>query len=316
MNYLSDKLLISYILLTSGLMACANLQAEEIFSGPQPGELLSSFEVQRVFSKNGEAKVEVLKEDRNSPTLIVFVHKVTRPGVGISRLLLNYANTKKKEGMKSHLVFLTDDGPETEAWLNRARRALPNDVTPLISTDGKDGPGAYGLNRKVTLTVLVANEGKVTANFPLVQPSIQADAPKIGHAIVKALGGKEAPTLAQMGLRDRQMMRRGAVDPKQDATYRSMIAPVIQKTATPEEVEAAAAKVEEFAEMHPWFKQRVHKAANLIIGGGKLKNYGAPQAQAFLEKWAKEFADSETKSDVEAKVDEPEKARNDKAVAE
>jgi uncharacterized protein (TIGR00369 family) len=35
------------------------------------------------------------------------------------------------------------------------------------------------LNRNVTLTVIVAKDQVVTANFPLVQPSVQADAPKI-----------------------------------------------------------------------------------------------------------------------------------------
>ena len=60
----------------------------------------------------------------------------------------------------------------------------------------------------MTLTVLVGTKGKVTANFPLVQPSLQADATKIGHAIVQALGGETAPTLKEMGFEERRMARR------------------------------------------------------------------------------------------------------------
>ena len=40
----------------------------------------------------------------------------------------------------------------------------------------------------MSLTVLVGKEGVVSANFALVQPSVQADGPKILKAIVDALG--------------------------------------------------------------------------------------------------------------------------------
>ena len=55
----------------------------------------------------------------------------------------------------------------------------------------------------MTLSVLVSNQGKVIANSSLVQLSVQADAVKIGHAIVKATGGIKEPTLEDMGV-DRQ----------------------------------------------------------------------------------------------------------------
>jgi hypothetical protein len=206
---------------------------------------------------------------------------------------MNYAETKQKDGMQSQLVFLSDDSTDTEAWLRRARRALPNAVSPLISVDGADGPGAYGLNRKVTLTVLVADEGKVTANFPLIQPSIQVDGPKIGRAIALALGEKKSPTLRDMGFEDRRMnMRkgRGGLSPEQQGTYRRMMGPLIQKNATEKQVEAAAKAISEFADKHAWFKTKVHQASTLIVGGGRLANYGTAKAQGYLKTWSTEFA--------------------------
>ena len=184
------------------------LADEPQFSGPQVGEKLSPFQARDVFGEKAGEDIDVLADVRDSPLLLVFVHKVTRPSVALSRLLMEYANTKKDAGLETRLVFLTNDPPDTEAWFRRARHALPKDVPPLISTDGLEGPGAYGLNRKMTATVLVANKGKVTANLPLVQPSIQVDAPKIGHAIVKVLGGDAAPTLAEMGFHGRRMKMR------------------------------------------------------------------------------------------------------------
>ena len=205
---------------------------DPVFSGPQVGEELATFKAQGVFGDNAGKKVDVIGDSKNAPTLLVFVHQVTRPSIGLTRLLINYASKKKKDGLKIGLVFLSDDPTETEAWMGRARRALPEGVTPLISPDGIEGPGAYGLNRKMTMTVLVGNKGKVTANFPLIQPSIQADATKIGHAITNALGQKEKPSLKDMGFQERRM--RPSMN---DGTYRRMMAPVIQKTATAKEVD-------------------------------------------------------------------------------
>ncbi len=151
----------------------------------------------------------------------------------------------------------------------------------------------------MTLTVLVASKGVVTANFPLVQPSIQADAPKIGHEIVKVLGGAEAPTLKEMGFEEQRMgmarpnRARGQQVPEHDALYRQYMAPVIQKTATPDEVEAAAKAVEDFAAATPWFKQRVYEASKRISGSPRLTEYGTAKAQEYIKKWATEFAPSD-----------------------
>ncbi|MAG94542.1 MAG: hypothetical protein CMJ48_12445, partial [Planctomycetaceae bacterium] len=58
-----------------------------------------------------------------------------------------------------------------------------------ISVDGAEGPGSYGLNRNVNLTVLVAHENRVAANFALVQPS-ETDVPKILAEVVDLVGGR------------------------------------------------------------------------------------------------------------------------------
>ena len=115
-------------------------------------------------------------------------------------MLVDYAAKKQVDGLETNVVFLTDDRTETEAWMKRARHALPKGIKPLVSVDGIEGPGAYGLDRNATVTILVSKAGTVTDNFALVQPSINVDAPKVGHAIVKATGGTEAPTLDEMGL--------------------------------------------------------------------------------------------------------------------
>jgi hypothetical protein len=286
------------------LVAGMTAAGEPLFSGPQVGEELMPFEAQAAFG-NSEKK-GVLEDTTDSPILIIFVHQVTRPSIGLSRLLMQFAATKERDGLKSRLVFLTDDVTETTALLNRSRHALPPGVMPLIWTEGIEGPGTYGLNRKMTLTVLIGSKGVVTANFPLIQPSVQTDAPKIGHEIVKVLGGSDAPTLREMGYREPRAAMRQARQSEHDAIYRQMLAPVINKNATAEDVVAAAAEVEEFAAENAWFRQRVYDASRRISESPRLKDYGTMEAQEYLKKWAKEFAPTK---DEPVDEDGPVKAR-------
>jgi hypothetical protein len=64
------------------------------------------------------------------------------------------------------------------------------------------------------------------------------------------------------------------------------LAPLLDKQASPEQVAAAAAKVEERAAQAPALKQAVGQAAQRVVGSGKLGNYGTPAAQEYLKKWA------------------------------
>ena len=270
-------------------IADSQVTATPMFSGPQVGEKITPFEAKLVLGKGAGETVQVFAEEEKAPQLLVFVHQVTRPAIGLSRMLIDYAKKLEPKGLQSNVVFLSDDRTETEAWMKRAQHALPKGVRTLVSVDGIEGPGAYGLNRKAQVTILVCDEGKVSANFALGQPSINVDAPKIGHALVQAIGGDEKPTLEDMGFAGRGMRRRmnAASNPEQDAKYRSMMAPLIQKNASLAEVMEAAANIETYAKEHAWFKQRVEKAAGLIVNGGKLSNYGTPEAQGYLKEWAK-----------------------------
>ena len=50
----------------------------------------------------------------------------------------------------------------------------------VVSKDGRDGPGAYGLNRTVSQTVILSKGGKVTHNFVFPQGSLYADPHVLG----------------------------------------------------------------------------------------------------------------------------------------
>jgi hypothetical protein len=264
---------------------CFSADDEEIFSGPQVGEKLTSFQARGVFGDLAGKEFDLVAEAKGKPVAIFFVHEVNRPSVGLTRLIMNYAGKRSKDGLHSVVVFLTADPTETEEWMKRAAHALPKDVAVGISVDGKEGPGAYGLNRNVTLTILVGKENKVTANYALVQPSVQADAPKIAKSIVEVLGGGKVPTLAQLGVRRKGKNDQRVNDPKLESLLRSMI----QQEATPEEVEKAAEALEAYVANKKALQQRIGAIAKRIIDAGKLENYGTPSAQEQLKAWAKKY---------------------------
>lgn len=274
---------------------------EPVFSGPQPGEKLAPFVMTGVIGKDADRKIDVVMEQDTKPCVLIFVHERSRPAFGLANMVMRLVEDRGPEKLAGSLVFLTDDPTETADWMNRFPQYFPKQIRKGISVDGKEGPGAYGLNRNVSLTILVANKNVVTGSFALVQPSIEVDGPKIFKAIAEVLGEKDVPKTAdyqpnsQRGDRAQMKQREGAASP-QHPEIRTMLSPLIQKTATNEEVDTAAKKVEEFAADHADFRVQIGDIARRIIAAEKLENYGTSKCQEYLTKWAKEFvADPEEK---------------------
>jgi len=282
------------------LSLLVSLSADEsVFSGPQTGEKLLPFVMTSALGDETDKKIDVINEKASKPCVLIFVHERSRPALSLSNLVLRLVEDRGGEKITGSLVFLTDDPTETADWMNRIPQYFPKQIRKGISVDGKEGPGSYGLNRNVALTVLVAKDNLVTANFALVQPSIEVDGPKIFKAIADVLGEDVVPKIADyqpqqrgdaatMKQRDNTNTREGTAPP-QHPQIRTMLSPVIQKAATDDEVIAAAKKVEDFAAEHADFRVDVGDVARRIIAADKLENYGTSKCQDYLTKWAKEF---------------------------
>ena len=269
---------------------CTLIQDELVFSGPQPGEKLVPFVATGVLGKDADQKLDVVTETDTKPCVLIFVHERTRPAFGLSNLVMRLVQDRGPEKVAGSLIFLTDDPTETAEWMHRVPEYFPKQIRLGISADGKEGPGAYGLNRNVALTVLIAKDNTVSASFALVQPSIEVDGPKIFKAIAEVLGEKDVPSIADYQPRtrgDTATMKRDA-DP-QHPEIRNLLRPVIQKSATDEDVVAAAQKVEDFAAEHADFRIQIGNIARRIIAAEKLGDYGTAKCQEYLTKWAKEF---------------------------
>lgn len=258
---------------------------DPVFSGPQVGEKLPAFKVRGVFDDDAGKELDFVSQANGKPIVLIFVHDVNRPSMGLTRVLSAYTVSRAKDGLATGVVWLDDDATAAENALKRMRHALTPKAPIGISLDGREGPGSYGLNRNITLTILVGKEGQVTANFPLIQPSLQADLPKILEQIVRVAGGK-VPKLEEIeGVGE--MMR--AQSREADPNLRGLLTPVIRKDATPEAVDKAAKALEDYVAKNEATRKEVGRIANTIIDGGKLSNYGTERAQEYLRKWAKEY---------------------------
>ncbi|HUG89506.1 MAG TPA: hypothetical protein VML55_01645 [Planctomycetaceae bacterium] len=286
---------VTYVLVasTAGFSPADEPGDEAVFSGPQPGEKLPAFKVRGVYAAAAGKDVDFVAQAGGGPLVLVFVHERTRPAFGIVRALMNYDRQRRldeslrgTDDLTLGVIWLTADATETEKWLGVVKQYLGEDAPVGISLDGAEGPGSYGLNRNVALTILVADEGRVAANFALVQPSLQADVPKVLDAIVKVAGGR-MPDLRRLDGEKRPAPRPMAELPDELA---GMLRRLIRKDAGDEQVARAAREIEAYFEKHKDAGPQVGRIARRIIDAGRLENYGTPKAREQLKTWAEKYA--------------------------
>ncbi|MBW3597718.1 MAG: hypothetical protein KY475_10630 [Planctomycetes bacterium] len=273
------------------LLCAVALAAEEpVFSGPQVGEALPEFAFHGVYGEEAGRPIDIVARAGEKPVALIFVHERTRPGIGLTRAVMTYAARKTSDDLHAAVVFLTDDPTATEQWMRIPSvrdNALPQQVALGIFKDGGEGPGAYGLNRNVELTMLIAKEGKVTANFALVQPSVQADGPKILQAIADATGG-EVPSLESLGVREMRAppKNRPAGDAAVEAKLRELVRPLL-RAATAEDANKAAQRIDAYAAEHPEFARELRVRAKRIAASPKFAEYGQVEAaRTHIRRWA------------------------------
>ncbi|MEM7233426.1 MAG: hypothetical protein AAF517_14705 [Planctomycetota bacterium] len=250
---------------------------EEVFSGPQAGEAARPFTVLSVYGEQRGKETQFLKDDKTAAQLLVFVHKLTRPSVGLGRAITQFTTTRYPKRVTPYIVWLADDLSDADAYLNRARRSLNFAARVGVSKDGADGPGAYGLNREVELTVLVTQKNRVVGNFALVQPSDQ-DGPRILSSLAKAIGEK-APTAADIALYGRR------VDPE----LRRRVSKLLGKDVKAEEVRAIQKSVESFVEGKRRLEMSLGTLAQQITKNRNFEAETNAEAKQVVMAWQKKY---------------------------
>lgn len=180
--------------------------ADPIFSGPQPGEKTTPFKALDLAGPGEGKERDPITENAGAPTVLVFLHAVERSMLPLLRVIDQYGE-ERKDKLKREVVFLFADRLEGERRVKTVNGSLKLKSRVGLSLDSAEGPGNYGLNKDCMMTIVVAKDNKVTANFALVQPGI-ADAPKVIEALARACGDTAPPTVEHLTSRapaDRRM---------------------------------------------------------------------------------------------------------------
>ena len=325
-NFLRFVLLVPFAVVFLG--HAPPIQAQEIakklsdpvFSGPQVGEALPDF---KITSLVGDVEGKVLNpvaDAKGQPIVLVFIHELTRPGFGLMRAVTKFSAERKDKGMNVAVVFLTDDATATAKWSKNVQRLFSENVQYGMFMDGKEGPGSYGLNRNVIVTVLVGKEEKVTGNFALVQPQLQVDGPAILESIAAVSGGGKVPSMDELEAKyaGRSRMTRGKQNAgpengrgntQRDPKLATLLRGVINKQATNKEVRRAASQVEEYVAKNEKAKTELARIASTVVNSDRLKNYGTSEAQEVLRGWCQKYK-TESRGNREPTNAAPESSSN------
>ena len=252
--------------------------AEKVFSGPQPGEETPPFKVLQVTAPTQAKEIDIDARKKGN-LLLVFIHKVNEPAIGLAITLEWYAHQQKK--LNHQYVLLTGDKGKAEQLAKRwARRPFFAKAAMSISIDGQEGPGRYGLNRNVLMTVLVAKDGKVVSNFALKAPN-NTDAPKILKALAKSIGQPvpsydkiRAELKAERKRRREKRLRENAVFKlaPNDDLGRLMVSMLYRERINEESVARVVKQLKEWAGKDDKKKATLAKYCKAVLKGKHAKN--------------------------------------------
>ena len=189
--------------------------SEPLYSGLQPGEKARGFEVLGFIDGNRKELEIVNKKDKT--TLLCFIHRLSTDDRILYGLGLVDFYTKRHKELISHIVLLSDERAKIEKMLtNWSKTSLFSNSLLSLSSDGSEGPGYYGLNRSVAMTVMVIKGDKVVKNLVFNAPN-NRDLESVMRAIANAVDAPE-PTLARiqkelMAERKREMEKRIKASP-------------------------------------------------------------------------------------------------------
>ena len=158
------------------------LKGESVFSGPQPGEKLPGLKATSIIGEDKGQEIDPIAVVGDKPQVLFFQDE---SGLAIRGLYgvvdaIGKINRKTDKDLHVACVFLSNDPDSLHfGGMLPALRERGIDLI-AVAKDGRDGPGAYGLNRTVSQTIILAKNGKVTRNFVFPQGMIYADAHVVG----------------------------------------------------------------------------------------------------------------------------------------
>jgi len=136
-------------------------------SGPSTG---SKIEPLKVFAVTGDSTGEVLDitaKHAGKPAIFLFIQadKFDRP-IGRFLKVLDQELSKDRADVPAIAVWLTDDVEKSKEYLPRAQDSIKlGHIALAVYPGDKNGPQGWAINTGAHLTVILANENRVTSTF-------------------------------------------------------------------------------------------------------------------------------------------------------
>jgi hypothetical protein len=165
---------------------------EPILSGPVSGSPLHPV---RVYAESGERKgqeFDAVAALGTPARALLFIHDLSRNTAPLIRAFAALESELGARGYAGWCVLLSDDRTAAEARLQAVNGSLKLARPIVLSLDGLEGPGAYALNRRCTLTLVLAKDGVVTRSVGFTDTGA-ADAPKLRAWIEELLPPPPTP---------------------------------------------------------------------------------------------------------------------------
>lgn len=190
-------------------------QGRPLYSGPQPGEPLPAFEAVGIRGAQDGKAFDPVESAGGAPQVLVFQGGTEglRGVLALTRALPTIIEQSGKP-MAISVILMDDDQNASEDLARRISPYLGREVTLGYTTEGRDGPGIYGLNRNVSQTILFARDGVVTRSFAFPQGAAHAD-PHVLGALAELVGADRetfATWMARVQAQDGRMQRRPGAD--------------------------------------------------------------------------------------------------------
>jgi hypothetical protein len=159
-----------------------------IYSGPQPGEKVPSLTMLNLRGDKAGQQLDPIELAGDKLHLMFFVSQSRTFGrfLGQLRKQLQSIEDNSNKPWAMSVIVCTDDANEAEKSFAVLDQRYPKSLVVGLSQDGSAGPPAYGLDKNLTATVIVAKKGKVLHNLPYAGNAFYTQ-PHILGAIAKAM---------------------------------------------------------------------------------------------------------------------------------
>lgn len=163
------------------LTGFAFARAEDMKSGPQPGDDVGAFTVEKCAGNEDDGvetgeKLCYRCKLGNRPVVAVFARSADKNLTSLMSELDSVVGRHEDKKLASFVNLIGKDSEslkEKAGWLVKESKAKR--IAVVVPEETENGPADFQLNEKADVTVLVYNKGKVIANYALPTDGLKKD---------------------------------------------------------------------------------------------------------------------------------------------